>query len=373
MANPESTSSDAGTLSGEGAPEGISPAGDTPPRRRRVLAVVNPVSGPFPSKHIQRDLKDRADKLGLELDLVETRPDLDGEQAVKSSSGDYDCYLAWGGDGTVMEVATAAIENGVPLAIVPRGTANAVAWHFGLPFDLTRALQVAAWGIPVEIDVARSGGRNFLILAGLGWDAALIASATRSMKRRFGFLAYLFGALKNLGRRPYTFRVTLDDQEPFRTRGMVAGITNLGTLAGNIRPVQPVSPSDGLLDLIVVSQANFVDFFRILFRGMTGRLHEDPRVRHYQAKQIRLVVRPLAPLQIDGDEIKGLHRELQVDILPSALTVVIPPETMLKVPWMPDWPAALQLEKAAAQRAIDLRRKSRPGPAPAEDPPRTPR
>ena len=318
--------------------EKTEPESPEEPKRRRILAVVNPVSGPRTAAKPAKELGDRAAKLGVDLDIVETTPDLDGEAAVLSRTGDYDCYLVWGGDGTVMEVASAAIRTGTPMAVVPRGTANAVAWHFGLPFDVGRALQTAIRGQVVEIDVARTQHRDFLIMAGLGFDAHIIATATRSLKRRLGFLAYLYAALKNLGRHPYSFRVSLDGRAPFRARGVVAGITNLGTLAGNIRPVHAVSPQDGLLDLIVVAPANFAAFFRILFWSLLGRLHEDPRVRHYKAASIRLECRPLAPLEIDGDHIEGMHRDLEVTVLPRALSIVVPPEWMLKIPWLPDVP-----------------------------------
>ncbi len=305
-------------------------------RRRRILAVVNPVAGPRGSQRAARDLSERGRKLGVELDVVETRPDLNGNAAVDTMEGPYDCYLVLGGDGTVMEVAGAAMRNGVPLAIIPRGTANAVAWHFGIPFDVGQALKLAIEGRPIQIDVGRTRNRDFLVMAGLGYDAAIVRDATRVLKRRFGFLAYLYAAVKNIGRRPNTFRILLDDDPPIRVRGVSAVITNIGTLAGNVRLVRQVNPRDGLLDLIVVSMENFGDFFRLIYWGLLGKLEQDPRVRYYRAGRIRVECRPLAPLEIDGDAIPGRHRELQAEVLPNALTLMVPPEAKPRFPWMPD-------------------------------------
>ena len=317
---------------------------------RRILAVVNPVAGPRGSQRAAKDLRERAAKIGVDLDVVETTPDQDGLAAVNASLTDtpYDCYLVLGGDGTVMEVANAAMRDGIPLGIIPRGTANAVAWHFGLPFDVGQALKVAVEGKPILIDVGRTRHRDFLIMAGLGYDAAIIRDATRVLKRRLGFLAYLYAALKNLGRRPNTFRLQLDDDPPVRVRGMSAVITNIGSLAGNFRMIRQVNPQDGKLDVIVIAMENFGDFFRLLFWGLLGKLEQDPRVRYFQGSRIRVECRPLAPLEIDGDEIHGRHRELEAEVLPAALTLMVPVEGRSRFPWMPDvtWtPSGINLPK----------------------------
>ena len=80
-----------------------------------------------------------------------------------------------------------------------------------------------------------------------------------------------------------------------------------------------------------------------------GRLQEDPRVRYFQAETIRLECRPQAPLEVDGNEIEGRHKELEVRALPKALTVMVPPEGMWKVPWMPDVPWSPSFPKAPAR------------------------
>jgi YegS/Rv2252/BmrU family lipid kinase len=298
---------------------------------RRILAVVNPVSGMFPFERTVRELKDRAAQMGIELDVVLTRKDLDGEEAVRSRPERYDCYLAAGGDGTVMEVAGAAMRDGVPLAILPRGTANAVAWHFRIPIDAGQALKVASRGRLLQVDIARTPQRDFLIMAGLGYDAHVIEGATRKLKRRLGFLAYLYGAIKGLGRSPHVFRVHLDDREAMRVTGAAAMVLNTGTLAGNLRVVRNVSPRDGLLDLVVVSPENFGALFRMAFWGLLGRLNEDPRVRYYQAKRIRLECRPSALLEIDGD-LMGTQRDFQVEVVPRALSLMV---LSRGIPWLP--------------------------------------
>jgi len=347
----------------------------THPRHRRILAVVNPVSGPRGSQGAIADMQERARKAGVTMEVVETRPGTAAEALVAEQAGPFDCYLAVGGDGTVLEVAELAIRDGLPLAVVPRGTANALAWHFGIPFDVARAFRVAVEGRPIAVDVAQTPEHKFLLMAGLGYDAHVIRDATRKLKRRFGFLAYLYAALKNLGRRPYTFRIRLEEGKTVRVKGGTAIVINIGTLAGNIRFEREISPVDGTLDVIVLSPAKFAHFFRMLVLGVLGRLREDPRVRYFRGSSVHIECRPRGPLQIDGDDVGGLHREFEVRVLPGALTLMVPPEGMVKLPWMPDvsWSPSLPRGTFPRSGSSSFSRRTRGGGGPATARPRIPR
>jgi diacylglycerol kinase family enzyme len=296
------------------------------------------------------DLRERARKAGVSLEVVETRSGASLDSLVAERAGPFDCYMAVGGDGTVLETAELAMRDNLPLAVIPRGTANALAWHFGLPFDVARAFRVAVEGRPVAVDVAQSPDHKFLLMAGLGYDAHVIRDATRKLKRRFGFLAYLYAALRNLRRRPYTFRIRCDNGKTVRVLGGTAIVINIGTLAGNIRFEREISPVDGVIDVIVLSPAKFGHFFRMLVLGMLGRLREDPRVRYFRGSKVEIECRPRAPLQIDGEDVGGLHRDLAVTVLPAALTLLVPPEGMVKLPWMPDVSWSPSLPRGAFSR-----------------------
>jgi diacylglycerol kinase (ATP) len=100
-----------------------------------------------------------------------------------------------GGDGTVMACAAALAGTGVPLAVLPGGTGNLLALNLGIPADLERAVGVALRGARRRIDTGVQGRTRFVVMAGLGFDAALLGGATRAAKRRFGWVAYLLSAL----------------------------------------------------------------------------------------------------------------------------------------------------------------------------------
>ena len=138
-------------------------------------------------------------------------------------------------------------------------------------------------------------------------DAQIIQTATQKLKRKLGVLAYLYGAAKGGRRKPYAFRVLVDENPPVMIKGLAAGITNLGTLAGNVRPLKSVSVRNGMLDAIIISPENFLDACRMTWFSMLGRLNEDPRVKHFRGKRVRIECFPEAPLEMDGDGLGFVH------------------------------------------------------------------
>src|SRR5215472_9159865 len=129
--------------------------------------------------------------------------------------------FAAGGDGTVRACAEALAGSGVPMAIVPLGTANLTARALGVPTRADRAVDAGFGGRDRTIDLARIEGEDgawFTAMAGLGLDAAVVAAAGEQLKRRFGWAAYAMAGVARLTMPPDEFTVRLDDAEPLRRR-----------------------------------------------------------------------------------------------------------------------------------------------------------
>lgn len=145
-----------------------------------------------------------------------------------------DLVLAAGGDGTVMACVTGLAASGVPLAVLPAGTGNLLALNLDLPSDLDDAVDVALHGDRRHLDIgALDGGADrFVIMSGLGFDAAMLRDANPTLKTRIGALAYVLSGLRQLRRRPARFRIRLDDQPPITRVGQGLLIANLGPPTG---------------------------------------------------------------------------------------------------------------------------------------------
>jgi diacylglycerol kinase (ATP) len=240
-----------------------------------------------------------------------------------------DVVLACGGDGTVRSVAEALAGTGVAMGLVPAGTGNLLARTVGTPDNVPAATRVALTGDDRAIDVGRvridgdEEERVFLVMAGTGFDAAIMVSTPEALKVRVGPLAYVISGLRAMrGRR---VRVTLGfDGGPTirrRTRSVVVG--NSGTLLGGLVLMPQASIDDGVLDVVSLAPSSLVGWIAVALRVITRRRRGHERVEHWQAKSILIRTDGPQPAQVDGDPV-GDAQELRIRVEPSALVVRVP-------------------------------------------------
>lgn len=223
-----------------------------------------------------------------------------------------------GGDGTVMEVVGALVGREVPVGILPGGTGNQLARHLRIPLHVGRAAVALASAQPVRYDLGRlSDGRYFALAAGLGVDAAMIAGASAAAKRRFGVGAYLWsGTRAVMTARPFTVRIVADETV-FEREAVMAMIANVGSVMdGRLRLGPGVSPTDGWLNLCVLSPRGLADGLSLAAKMATGRFRDDPRMLFCRAKSIRIEAAAGVGAEADGE----LLREpvLDATVVPAA-------------------------------------------------------
>jgi YegS/Rv2252/BmrU family lipid kinase len=302
----------------------------------RTLVIVNPNAGQDPPEHLRRALGAALAARGVPFDIVETRePGHATELARAAVAQGYASVAAAGGDGTLAEVATGLVGSDVPLAIVPRGTANQVARNLGVPTDIEGAAEVIATGRPVAVDLGRAGERVFALAVGAGRDAAVMSATSRAMKERWGFAAYIYATLREAVRTPPAdFRVIADGEE-LRIRALSVMVANVGELFAGILPsVLPslsLAPAgeraldswrDGLLDVLVVAPAGVMGMASVLWQSASGAFAGDKHLFHRRAREVTLVTDTPVPLQIDGDP--GGTTPVRITVVPEDLRVLVP-------------------------------------------------
>ncbi len=302
------------------------------PHTRRAAVVVNPTKVSDPEE-LRESLTSTMAEAGWGSPLwLETTAEDPGygmtEQALREG---VNLVLACGGDGTVRAVLTELAGSGTPLGILPAGTGNLLARNLGLPLaDLRAAVEIALSGVDRPIDVGRIAPANrdgrterFAIMAGVGFDAAMMRDAPELLKARVGWAAYLVSAARNLRGSSVRAQVRIDDGDPIRARARTVLIANVANLPGGLALLPHARPDDGVLDVAIIVSHSIWDWARVLSRVLAHRGYIDNRFTTYRGKQIRVLLRSPQPRQLDGDLI-GESTRLAVHLEAGALLVRVP-------------------------------------------------
>lgn len=253
---------------------------------------------------------------------LETRPDDTGERLAREAvrSG-VDLVLASGGDGTVTACVGGVAGSGIPLGVLPCGTGNLLARNLDLPLSLDEALTVALAGSDRRLDVGTANGRPFVAMAGIGFDAEMLAGASEELKKRMGWAAYVLSALRHLHDRPVRVVLRADGGAPQRcwASGVIVG--NVGSLQGGVRLLPEAEPDDGVLDVAVLAAHGWTGWARlaadVLLRRRTGRL------ARLACRDLVIDISRARPWEVDG-EVAGFTRQLRVTLQPGNLLLRVP-------------------------------------------------
>lgn len=236
--------------------------------------------------------------------------------------------VAVGGDGTIRDVADVLAGTGVPLGIVPAGTANLFARNLDLPLrDVAAAARIALTTAPLPTDLGRvvlrvgervDAPRAFLVVVGVGHDATAVEAASLARKRRLGWAAYVVAGARRLAHPLLDVRATLDDEPATRTQAWTVLVHNTARITLGLRVVPDTRPDDGLLHLAAVSPRRIAHWGRIAASGM-GLARAEGVLSHRTGRRVRLEADRI-PVQIDGDA-HGRITRLDAWIDPGALLV----------------------------------------------------
>jgi YegS/Rv2252/BmrU family lipid kinase len=290
----------------------------------RAAVVINPVRVPDTDGYRDRiGTTMRAAGWREPLWLVTTSDDTGKGMAAEAVRAGVDVVFVCGGDGTVRSCAAGLVGTGVPLALLPAGTGNLLARNLRLPMDLDGALTVGMHGTDHLIDVGVIDGEPFTVMAGIGFDAAIMADAPEALKRRVGWPAYIVSGLRHMRDRRMHVTLRLDGGPPLRRRARMVVVGNVGALQAGVQLLPDAQPDDGILDVVVLAPKGIVDWVRVLARVLRRRTGVDHRIEHFQVRSIEIETDRPEERELDGDLIeKGTS--LSVRIEPKALLVRLP-------------------------------------------------
>lgn len=331
------------TPDGEDAPIDAEPA----PGKRAAL-VYNPIK-------VDADvLRSRVSELAAEAGwdeplFYETTVDDLGDDAARAAlEEDVDAVLVAGGDGTVRAVAEALTSTGVPLTIVPSGTGNLLARNLNLPLDDADTMIRATFDgkvHPTDTGVARirrADGtveeHGFVVMAGMGLDAAMIQNTRPELKKSVGWVAYVDGAARSLvTAKPFRVMYQLDGHRLHSAKVQSVLFANCGALPGGVALIPEASIADGMLDVAVLQPTGVLGWLgvwrkiwwdnSVLRRFRAGRRvlerRKNSSVRYLRGEGIELATSPAQPVELDGDEF-GEATRIYTRIVAGGLSLALP-------------------------------------------------
>ncbi len=290
----------------------------------KVHVVINPAAGQ--DEPILNTLNDVFHSAGVEWDISLTHKSGDATRlAAEAAASGVDLVIAYGGDGTQMEVANGLLGTGVPQAILPGGTGNAMAHTLGVPINTREAAKLIVTSTKRRaIDLAKIGDQFFMLRAYCGLSSE--DAASREQKDRLGQLAYVQAALKFIREVPEThYRATVDG-EVIEGEALIVFILNAGSIGGvmglEIPEIGDVDISDGYLDLYAITKG--LKPLRAISKYLFHR-ENDANLGVYCWKGKEISIEAATTEQdvwIDGE--LGGKTPFTTTIVPQALEIVVP-------------------------------------------------
>ena len=331
---------------------------------RRAAVIVNPTKFEDVGR-VRRRVTEICHRHGWAdpLWLETTAEDTGVGQTHEALSAGVDLICPLGGDGTVRTVGAELAGHDVPMGLLPAGTGNLLARNLQLPFDsLERCLTIAltgqdAWIDTCRLDLVRPTSaqlearfeddtdpaenvdmedavddrtseevreeHTFLVMAGLGFDAEVMAGVPERLKARVGWLAYLVAGLRHLKGPQFAVAVKVDGTETFTRRVRSVMVGNVGRLQGGMELLPDALADDGSVDAVLLSPDGVVGWAATFGQLVTRRRIGHSRVDHVQGREVRVVSDKPVEIEIDGDTL-GSAIAMRVVVQPASLLVRIP-------------------------------------------------
>jgi diacylglycerol kinase family enzyme len=244
------------------------------------------------------------------------------EQVRRAVKQGADLVFAWGGDGMARRCIGELAGTKATLAVVPAGTSNLLATNLDVPGDIEAAVAIGLHGTRRRLDVGRFNDERFAVMAGAGFDAAMIRDAD-ARKDRMGRVAYLWSGSRNLGSESFEAKIKVDGVPWYKGPASCILLGNVGELFGGVEVFPDAQPDDGQLEIGVVTAENAVQWTRTLARTLAGDPARSPFVRTTRARKVKVKLDRPVLYELDGGD-RSKVSSFKVEVEPGALQICVP-------------------------------------------------
>ncbi|HAH48432.1 diacylglycerol kinase family lipid kinase [Gimesia sp.] len=285
-----------------------------------VAIQRNPISGTGTRASLIIDLIRYLKQKGIRPRLFSNRERMQELLRVRSQENPPVCVVAAGGDGTVQDLVNRYPDQRI--AILPLGTENLMARYLGIPRSGVFVGEMISRGATREIDLCQMQQQRFILMASVGFDAAVVADLTEFRKGNISHLSYLKPLWRTIRSYPYEPLLISTDQSSEEITAYHAIIVNIPAYGLKLNFSPTANDADGLLDVILFKKKGLWSTLKYLYQIVRGSHLNSPDVQRIQANRIQIRSARPVPVQTDGDA-TGLT-PLEITVLPKAGRFIVP-------------------------------------------------
>lgn len=291
--------------------------------RKRILAIINPVSGTSNKDKIPRLIDTVVDHDQNDVSIIATEYAGHAREIATDAVKDgFDVVVAIGGDGTVNEVGCSLCGTPTAMAIVPCGSGNGLARHLRISMNASRALQVLNNGVVGEFDFCTVNDKPFFCTCGMGFDAKVSDKFANEGTR--GFITYIKTTLAEyIKYKPQRYIIDIDG-ERLEEKAFVIACCNAAQYGNNAYIAPRASMQDGLIDVTVMHPFNIVQSPLIGARLFLRQLGHDHHVSIYRGKHVVIERDHDDVMHIDGDPLM-MPARLEIKNRQRGIRILVPP------------------------------------------------
>ena len=288
--------------------------------KKKIVFVVNPISGTQGKKAILKWIDERLDRSIYDYSIVRTEyaghASIIAKEAVRDG---IDIVVAIGGDGTINEIGRSLVHTNTALGIIPCGSGNGLARHLRIPMDPKAAIEIINQGDKCCIDYGKINNIPFFCTCGVGFDAFVSLKFADSGKR--GLLTYLENTLhESLVYQPETYEIE-NEEGTMKYKAFLIACGNASQYGNNAYITPQASLTDGLMDITIMEPFTVLDVPSLSFQLFNKTIDQNSRIKTMRAKKIKIHRTKEGVLHFDGDPLMA-GKELEVEIIPKGLHVI---------------------------------------------------
>ena len=290
--------------------------------RKKLLAVINPISGTANKQYIPETITEVMDESKWDVMIRFTqRPGHATDLAKQAIKQGYYGVLAIGGDGTINEVAAALRDSDTALGIIPNGSGNGLARHLNIPIAVKRALEEINNDRIEQFDYCMANQHPFFCTCGVGFDAHVSAKFAESKKR--GPMSYLKNTLvEYLRYRSEEYSIETADQV-LTERAFVIACGNASQYGNNAFITPNASMQDGLIDVTLIQPFTPLDTAVLGILLFTKHIDQDTNIQSFRTPSLTIHRPKAGVMHIDGEPMM-MEADIEVKCIHNGIKIFLP-------------------------------------------------